>query len=209
MHLWLIDLPAGSSLSLWVRPSKCLGLEPKWLWPLWNSKSALPTRSCLHSTSGVSWGSWEWTFFKNQQLSVLFCFECTFLCVVSPGKQFFFADLAFRGRFVAISCGQIFGLHVGFAGMVSALKRRHELRFFRWCCFLLVSGCVFLYEFMYWIPGVFFRRFRGFFLPLALSLPPSFSSFCPSSFLGLARVLFFASVAPPPGLPWSAAGRNA
>ena len=57
-------MSAGSSL--WIRPSKCLGLEPKWHWPLWNSKTAHPTRSCLHSTSGVSWGSWEWTFFKHQ-----------------------------------------------------------------------------------------------------------------------------------------------
>ena len=52
--------------SLWIRPSKCLGLEPKWHWPLWNSKTTLPTQSCLHSTSGVPWGLWEWTFFKHQ-----------------------------------------------------------------------------------------------------------------------------------------------
>ena len=62
--MWLTAISAGSSL--WIRPSKCLGLEPQWHWPLWNSKTALPTRSCLHSTSGVSWGSWEWTFFKHQ-----------------------------------------------------------------------------------------------------------------------------------------------
>ena len=48
------------------RPSKCLGLEPKWHWPLWYSKSTLPTQSCLHSTSGVPWGTWEWTSLKYE-----------------------------------------------------------------------------------------------------------------------------------------------
>ena len=62
-------MPVGSSL--WVRPSKCLGLEPKWHWPLWNSKSTLPTQSCLHSTSGVSWGTWEWTSLKYQHLELI------------------------------------------------------------------------------------------------------------------------------------------
>ena len=53
IHLRLTAVSAGSSL--WIHPSKCLGLEPKWHWPLWNSKSTLPTQSCLHSTSGVPW----------------------------------------------------------------------------------------------------------------------------------------------------------
>ena len=48
-------------------PSKCLGLEPKWRWPLWNSKTAHPTQSCLHPNGGVPWGLREWTFFKYQQ----------------------------------------------------------------------------------------------------------------------------------------------
>ena len=49
------------ALSVHVQ-SYCFGLEPKWHWSLWNSKSALPTRACLHSISGVLqlyiiWGS--------------------------------------------------------------------------------------------------------------------------------------------------------
>ena len=52
-----LDLPFGlepfpfptyAGCSLCIRPSKCLGLEPKW----WNSKTAHPTQSCLHLTVG-------------------------------------------------------------------------------------------------------------------------------------------------------------
>ena len=57
-------LYAGSSL--WISPSKCLGLEPKWRWPLWNSKTAHATPSCLRPNDGVSGDLWEWTFFKHQ-----------------------------------------------------------------------------------------------------------------------------------------------
>ena len=58
--MYMLDALSGSC------PSKCLGLEPKWRWPLWNSKSSHPTQSCLHPNGGVSWGLWEWTFFKYQ-----------------------------------------------------------------------------------------------------------------------------------------------
>ena len=54
------------SLSL-DSPKKCLGLEPKWHWPLWNSKTTHPTQSCLHPNDGASWGLWEWTLFKHHQ----------------------------------------------------------------------------------------------------------------------------------------------
>ena len=34
--------------SLWIRPSKYFGLEPKWRWPFWNSEMTLQTLSCFH-----------------------------------------------------------------------------------------------------------------------------------------------------------------
>ena len=57
-------LYAGSSL--WISPGGCLGLEPKWRWPLWNSKTAHATLLCLRPTDGMSGDLWEWTFFKHQ-----------------------------------------------------------------------------------------------------------------------------------------------
>ena len=47
--------------------------------------------------------------------------------------------------------------------------------------FLLGSGCAFLYELMYWIPGVFFSPFSGF-LSSSRSLSPPFLLFFPSFF---------------------------
>ena len=34
--------------SLWIRPSKFFGLEPKWRWPFWNAEMTLQTLSCFH-----------------------------------------------------------------------------------------------------------------------------------------------------------------
>ena len=54
------------SLGLVQASTLNLNLEPKWRWPLWNSKTAPATLSCLHPNGGMSWGLREWTFFKYQ-----------------------------------------------------------------------------------------------------------------------------------------------